>query len=45
MREVEVPILSSCKHREDRTGQEICAGMTRGGRDACQVCESHYDHF
>lgn len=37
MREVEVPILSNCKHSEDRDGQEICAGFSEGGHDACQV--------
>nr|CAD7266640.1 unnamed protein product [Timema shepardi] len=36
MREVELPILSECKHREDTEGHEICAGMEEGGRDACQ---------
>lgn len=38
LREVEVPILSYCKHTEDETGQEICAGVPKGGKDACQVC-------
>lgn len=36
MRQVEVPILSNCKHREDREGSEICAGLPEGGKDACQ---------
>lgn len=36
MQEVEVPILSSCKHREDNEGLELCAGVQEGGRDACQ---------
>jgi hypothetical protein len=36
MREVEVPILPSCKHREDNEGLELCAGIPEGGRDACQ---------
>nr|CAD7446407.1 unnamed protein product [Timema bartmani] len=36
MREVELPILSECKHKEDSEGHEICAGMEQGGRDACQ---------
>jgi hypothetical protein len=37
MREVEVPIWANCKHSEDRQGNEICAGPTEGGKDACQV--------
>lgn len=37
MREVEMPIWTKCKHREDREGKEICAGLIEGGRDACQV--------
>lgn len=37
MREVEVPIWDHCKHREDRAGREICAGLAEGGKDACQV--------
>lgn len=37
MREVEVPIWETCKHREDRAGNEICAGLNEGGKDACQV--------
>ncbi|KAJ8733246.1 hypothetical protein PYW08_001544 [Mythimna loreyi] len=36
MREVEVPIWANCKHREDRAGNEICAGLAEGGKDACQ---------
>ncbi|XP_015840900.2 serine protease nudel isoform X2 [Tribolium castaneum] len=36
LREVEVPILPSCKHIEDKEGDEICAGLSEGGRDACQ---------
>ncbi|XP_026737242.1 serine protease nudel isoform X2 [Trichoplusia ni] len=36
MREVEVPIWETCKHREDRAGNEICAGLNEGGKDACQ---------
>ncbi|XP_077288082.1 serine protease nudel [Arctopsyche grandis] len=51
MREVEVPIMSNCKHSEDRQGQEICAGVSKGGRDACQgdsggpfLCKNPNDH-
>ncbi|CAG9836716.1 unnamed protein product [Diabrotica balteata] len=36
VREVEVPILNLCKHRDDREGDEICAGLSEGGKDACQ---------
>ncbi|XP_066994121.2 serine protease nudel [Anabrus simplex] len=36
MREVEVPVLPHCKHREDEEGAELCAGVQEGGRDACQ---------
>lgn len=36
MREVQVPILPSCKHYEDRMSDVICAGMPQGGRDTCQ---------
>lgn len=36
MQEVEVPVLSSCKHQPDREGAELCAGVPEGGRDACQ---------
>lgn len=34
--EVDVPILNTCKHLEDRRGIEICAGLREGGKDACQ---------
>lgn len=37
MREVQVPIMSHCKHDEDKLGDEICAGFPEGGKDACQV--------
>lgn len=37
MREVEIPIWTKCKHREDQEGKEICAGLIEGGKDACQV--------
>ncbi|KAF4531310.1 hypothetical protein B566_EDAN018309 [Ephemera danica] len=36
MREVELPVLQSCKHLEDRKGAELCAGLEQGGKDACQ---------
>ncbi|KAJ9579974.1 hypothetical protein L9F63_004357, partial [Diploptera punctata] len=36
MREVEVPILRQCKHKEDKEANEICAGVQEGGHDACQ---------
>lgn len=36
LREVVVPISSNCKHREDRQGHELCAGLVEGGKDACQ---------
>ncbi|XP_014475627.1 PREDICTED: serine protease nudel [Dinoponera quadriceps] len=36
LREVEVPILSSCKHTLDRNNATICAGYPYGGYDACQ---------
>lgn len=37
MREVEVPVWSKCKKSEDQAGNEICAGLVEGGKDACQV--------
>ncbi|XP_060524589.1 serine protease nudel-like [Cylas formicarius] len=36
MREVEVPILRHCKHKEDSDRDELCAGLSEGGKDACQ---------
>lgn len=36
MREVEVPVLSSCKYKEDFNVDTICAGLAEGGKDACQ---------
>lgn len=36
LKEVNVPIMKACKHLEDITGNEICAGEKDGGRDACQ---------
>lgn len=36
LRAVDVPILEMCNHRKDIEGDEICAGYSKGGRDACQ---------
>ena len=36
LRQVDVPIMKHCRHKSDRSGQEICAGFTEGGKDACQ---------
>lgn len=36
LREVNVPIIASCKHLKDVEGKELCAGDRDGGRDACQ---------
>ncbi|XP_055630192.1 serine protease nudel isoform X2 [Toxorhynchites rutilus septentrionalis] len=50
LKEVSVPILSYCKHKNDREGMEICAATDGGGFDACQgdsggpfICPSHSD--
>ncbi|XP_036149068.1 serine protease nudel [Monomorium pharaonis] len=36
LREVEVPILPSCKYLIDQNNSTICAGYPAGGHDACQ---------
>jgi len=36
LREVEVPILPSCKYLPDQNDATICAGYPEGGYDACQ---------
>ncbi|XP_070512102.1 serine protease nudel isoform X2 [Cardiocondyla obscurior] len=36
LREVEVPILPSCKYMADKNNATICAGYPEGGHDACQ---------
>lgn len=36
LREVEVPILPSCKRIIDQNHATICAGFYEGGYDACQ---------
>ncbi|XP_063244111.1 uncharacterized protein LOC134543168 isoform X2 [Bacillus rossius redtenbacheri] len=36
LRQVEVPISVTCKHKMDQDGLEICAGVVEGGRDSCQ---------
>lgn len=35
--------MKACKHLEDVTGNEICAGDKDGGRDACQGISNHVD--
>lgn len=36
LKEVDLPVLQSCKHSDDIRGDELCAGEKEGGRDACQ---------
>lgn len=36
LKEVEMPILPTCKRLADREGDEICAGYVNGGHDTCQ---------
>lgn len=31
-----MPIMESCIHPKDIEGNELCAGIPTGGRDACQ---------
>lgn len=45
-----MPIEDTCKHPEDNEGNEICAGLPTGGKDACQgdsggplLCQSEAD--
>ena len=36
LREVQVPILKTCKTVDDQEANDICAGELNGGLDACQ---------
>lgn len=36
LEEVKVPIMKTCKDIADVDGNEICAGYSEGGLDACQ---------
>ena len=36
LREVEIPIMESCKREYNDIARQICAGRPEGGADACQ---------